>query len=137
MSLKRIPIDMYTPSPLWGTIVASRRSPYIYINNYKCGCSTVRQTLWAAEHAQGVASAPGAIHEQPDSWPWVDDPERWEHSEHAFVFTLVRNPYVRVLSAYLDKIREPAIWGPFTARHGLGDDQLSFMEFLRARLNIP
>jgi hypothetical protein len=37
--------------PLGGGIVAPRRLSYIYVNNWKCGCSTVRRTLWAAEHA--------------------------------------------------------------------------------------
>ena len=131
------PTTMLTPSPLAGNIVASRRLAYIYINNPKCGCSTVRQTLWAAEHALGLADAPGSIHTEPDSWPWVDDSQRWEHNEQAFVFTLVRNPYARVLSAYLDKIRDPNVWEPFAARHGLGDTQVSFIEFLRLIADEP
>ena len=113
MRLAEARIAVLTPGPLSGNIVASRRLTYIYINNHKCGCSTVRQTLWAAEHALGLASAPGSIHAEPDSWPWVDDPQRWEHSEQSFVFTFVRNPYVRVLSAYLDEDSRSQCLGAF------------------------
>ncbi|QGY39295.1 tetratricopeptide repeat protein [Pseudodesulfovibrio cashew] len=53
-------------------------------------------------------------------------------SEKLFVFTVVRNPYVRVLSGYLDKIRNSpdprATW--FGQKYSAKNRQLSFVEFL-------
>lgn len=114
-------------------IAASRQLPYIYVNNFKCGCSTIRRTLWASEHALGVATAPLHPHAETQLLPFVNDLRRWEHVDSQFVFTFVRNPYVRVLSAFLDKIarREPPVWGPFSKRHNLGEREISFLEFLR------
>lgn len=120
--------------PLNGNIAASRQLPYIYVNNWKCGCSTIRRTLWASEHALGVAPAPLDPHAVEWLSPFVNDPRRWENVDNEFVFTFVRNPYARVLSAYLDKItgtRDHAVWGPFAQRHRLGEDEISFVEFLR------
>ena len=129
------PIILYEPGPLGGSLVASRNLPYIYISNPKCGCSTVRRTLWAAEHALGLVSAPGHPHEPNAEQPFDHGPHLWDRHEPQFVFTFVRNPYTRVLSAYLDKIsgfRDPNVWVHFAARHGLElDVQPTFGEFLR------
>lgn len=126
--------------PLSGNIAASRQLPYIYINNWKCGCSTIRRTLWASEHALGLAPAPLDPHAVEQLSALVNDPRRWENVDNEFVFTFVRNPYARVLSAYLDKItgtRDPAVWGPFAERHNLGTDEISFVEFLRLIATEP
>ena len=115
-------------------MTASKQLPYIYVTNPKCGCSTVRQTLWVNEHALGVAGPPLGPHTTGPRSPFTSEQARWEHSGRDFIFTFVRNPYVRVLSAYLDKIagsRDPAVWGPFAARHGLGEAEVSFGRFLR------
>jgi Sulfotransferase family len=128
------------PGPLGGSIVASRRLPYIYVQNWKCACSTVKATLWGAEHAMGLAVPPGYPHGYVEGMPFVNDPRRWEHVEREFVFTFVRNPYARALSAYLDQIvknRNPEVWGPFAARHGLADAPLDFGDFLRLLAATP
>jgi hypothetical protein len=134
------PTILFRPSALFGAMVASRRLRYVYVQNCKCASSTVRATLWAAEHGLGLAGPPGAPHRMVDGVPFVDDPRRWEHVEDEFVFTIVRNPYVRVLSAYLDKIvrhRGPLAWGRFAAAHGLGDGPLAFGDFLRLVAATP
>ena len=87
--------------PLRGTLVASKRLPYIYVQNWKCGCSTVKSSLWHAEHARGLTSRPATRIRR--MVPFVRDGKRWEHCEREFVFTFVRNPFVRVLSAYLNQ----------------------------------
>lgn len=51
----------------------------------------------------------------------------------ARVFTFVRNPYTRIVSAYLNKIQqqEPGIWRLFTKKYGLDPDrEISFRRFL-------
>jgi hypothetical protein len=130
----------FRPGPLCDTIIASKRLPYIYIQNWKCGCSTIKSTLWTAEHALGLAVSPDYPHRRVEGSPFVADPKRWEHVEREFLFTIVRNPYVRVLSAYLDQIvtnRNSEAWGRFSARHGLGDGPLAFADFLRLLAETP
>lgn len=124
--------------PLRGTLVASKRLPYIYVQNWKCGCSTVKSSLWHAEHARDLTIAPGYPHQKDG--PFVRDGKRWEHCEREFVFTFVRNPFVRVLSAYLNQIvkhRNTEHWGRFSVQHGLGDTDLSFQDFLRLVADSP
>jgi hypothetical protein len=121
-------------------MAASRRLPYIYVQNSKCASSTIRNTLWAAEHALGLTDPPGRPHNEAQTAPLVHDPRRWERVEREFVFTVARNPYTRILSAYLDKIvahRDPRVWGRFAARHGLDGGPLTFLEFLRLVAATP
>lgn len=121
-------------------MAASRQLPYIYVNNWKCGCSTIRRTLWVAEHDLGLAPTPLDPHTIEHLSPFINDPRRWENVDREFVFTFVRNPYARALSAYLDKItgtRDLAVWRPFAERHNLGDDEISFAEFLRLIATEP
>ena len=133
-------VDVFKPGALDGAILASRRLPYIYVQNWKCGCSTIKSTLWAAEHANGTAVAPGHPHQRIADYPFVNDPGRWDGAGREFVFTFVRNPFARMLSAYLNKIvhhRDPSVWGRFAARHGLTDQPLPFREFLELVARTP
>jgi hypothetical protein len=114
--------------------VMSRRCDYIYISNFKSGCSTIRRSLWRAEYQLGFITTPPGDPHDVSLVPFDHDAHaRWEESAGKFVFTFVRNPYPRVLSAYLDKIanlHEPNVWPAFAAAHGLGDRRPSFSEFL-------
>ena len=88
----------------------------------------------------GLAVPPGYPHSYVESMPFANDPRRWEHVEREFVFTFVRNPYARALSACLDQIvrnRTPEAWGPFAVRHGLADAPLAFGDFLRLLAATP
>lgn len=73
----------------------------------KCGCSSIGQMLYFA--AQG-RFYPGDIHDADDGllkWRNIDDrPKLIAHVQRpgAVVFTAMRNPYRRVLSAFFDKI---------------------------------
>ena len=134
------PVEAIRSSGLHGGMAASRRLNYIYVQNWKCGSSTVRSTLWAAEHELGLAAPPENPHKPSRNSPFIADPRRWERVDAQFVFTIARNPYIRVLSAYLDKIhghRDQKVWGKFSARHGLTDRALSFEEFLRIVADTP
>ena len=137
---RTMPVRVTRPSGLRDAILASRRLRYIYVQNPKCGSSTIRNSLWTAEHALGLAARPGVPNVYSDDQPFVDDPRRWEHVEGEHAFTFVRNPYARVLSAYLNKIvrhRDPLVWGRFAARHGLGEEPLAFADFLRLVERTP
>ena len=137
---RAVPIHVTRPSGLRDGILASRRLRYIYVQNPKCGSSTIRNSLWTAEHALGLAGPPGVPHVYSDDQPFIDDPRRWEQVESEYVFTFARNPYARVLSAYLNKVvkhRDPLVWGNFAARHGLGEEPLAFGDFLRLVARTP
>ena len=132
--------QVFRPGALHGGMAASRRLPYIYVQNSKCASSTIRNTLWAAEHALGLTGPPGRPHNEAVSAPLVHDPRRWEQVEREFVFTVARNPFTRILSAYLDKIvahRDPRVWGGFAARHGLSEAPLAFRDFLQLIADTP
>ena len=133
-ALPNYPIEAIRRSGLVGSITASRNLNYIYVQNWKCGSSTVRSTLWAAEHDMGLAAPPSSTPHRPSpDTPFISDPARWEGVDQSFVFTIARNPYVRVLSAYLDKIqdgRDKRVWQKFAAQHGIERPGLSFREFL-------
>lgn len=121
-------------------MAASRRLPYIYVQNSKCASSTIRNTLWSAEHKLGLTGPPGRPHNEAETAPLVHDPRRWERVEREFVFTVARNPFTRILSAYLDKIvahRDPRVWGRFATCHGLDEAPLTFLEFLRLVAATP
>jgi hypothetical protein len=133
-------VRAFRPGPLCTAMMASRRLPYIYVQNWKCGCSTVKNTLWNIEHALGLSARPGYPHQDGDDSPFVADQQRWEQLEREFVFTIVRNPYSRVLSGYLDQIarhRNKQAWGQFALRHGLSDRIPTFREFLLLLAETP
>ena len=79
----------------------------------------------------GLAEPPEHPHRPSPNLPFVADPRRWEQVDDYFVFTIARNPYIRVLSAYLDKIRNHRdinVWSRFAAQHDVGDSTLEFHE---------
>lgn len=123
------PCDLHLLKP---QVIASRQLPYIYLNNFKCACSTIRGSLWSAEHALGYTTIPPGDPHQLTLSPFTDDLSRFERKQGDFVFTFVRNPFTRVLSAYLDKIvrREAGVVGPLLRRHGLDRPPASFAAFL-------
>jgi hypothetical protein len=128
----------------------SPRYGYVYVDTPKVACSTIKHTLQCAERGEaslsinGDGSAPGQygysefllrIHDRCKSlleYPRdLDQLERILKSS-CFVFCFVRNPFTRVLSAYLDKILGPAERRAlFLEKLGIpGTENLGFVEFL-------
>lgn len=107
----------------------------LYLHNAKSGCSTVRATLIREASRTGAFPQipdgdlpPGVVH---GPGPW------WSKAAHLISrstrsFTLVRNPFARILSAYLDKICRPNhIREQFLDSLGLArDSDISFEQFL-------
>ncbi len=113
---------------------AVRRSPahgFIYLNNPKVGCSTIKTNLWA-----GVWGAPPGRHEDVhglDGTPFVNDLPDPEAVRGAFIFTFVRNPFQRLVSAYLNKVqvRKDRVWQRYALRRGLDPEaEVSFDRFV-------
>lgn len=95
-----------TQSNLDRVIRQSKQRNYIYLNNPKSACSTIKYNLWKQEYKLGnVSSYPENsldVHKRENpifKKNWVlEDWKTW------FIFSFVRNPFTRLLSAYLDKI---------------------------------
>ena len=88
-----------SPGDLSGTW-AALGGRLIYREVPKAACSAIGQVLYHADHGQFF---PGDIHDASDGvtrWPF----ERSVITPDSFVFSSIRNPYARIVSAYLDKV---------------------------------
>lgn len=98
-----------------------------YLNNAKVACSTIKNSLLFGKAKN--------VHEQ-FLFPQFNNP-------FAEIFSVVRNPYDRAVSAYIDKVgpnKDHWVWNPFCKRYGLDRNvQISFEDFLNILLedNTP
>lgn len=106
----------------------------LYLHNAKSGCSTVKAGLIQARSPSMGIDLPEKLGAQVIHGNWAG----WNADlglvspETTFAFTVVRNPYTRLLSAYLDKIARPGILREqFLYSVGLpAGTGLSFKEFI-------
>lgn len=112
----------------------------LYLNNPKCACTTIKHALWMASDArEGRNTFAGNVHDRKAD-PFAGNvfklsARQRERLAGATVFSVVRNPFARALSAYVDKVaNDPAVWPVFLTRFGLrptvGRRELSFADFL-------
>lgn len=104
-----------------------------YLNNAKVACSTIKKSLWLWADPSSYRDNP---HARPGPYATLSDMAADPAFGQATFFSVVRNPYVRVLSAYLDKVakeqRDLAVWHPIARRFRLsGEARPSFLEFLQ------
>jgi hypothetical protein len=114
-----------------------------YISNPKAGCSGIKAAMWAQiDRNTGHHTLPdGGMPHKLSRTPFVQsvfdtasyDFEKFKQSRF---FTVVRNPFTRALSGYLNKIgkRSSTVWENFCRRYGVDPNDTretySFKEFL-------
>lgn len=111
---------------------------FIYFETPKVACSTIKRTFQAAEAEALGVSLGKHLHERETSplksvMEINDNIQSILYKGEYFKFTFVRNPYPRVLSAYLDKIIQNE-WERKRHLPLLGfapDSYPSFLEFLQ------
>jgi len=109
--------------------------PIVYIANQKSGCSTIKQSLKAAQaHAYARSGTSFNRKGHPHS---RDDCLRRDglapaECRQRYVISCVRNPFVRALSGYLDKIDRP---DPMDLPEMRGQKIDSFEDYLLALSN--
>lgn len=117
----------------------SQKYKIVYFEIPKTGCSTIKKTLQYIE-SDGQAIKKEQIHNKVNSpLKGIFDfdskiSENILSSDDWFKFVFIRNPYERVLSAYLDKIVTNQ-WEKKRRVGGLGftfEDEISFLDFLEA-----
>ncbi len=100
--------------------VASERTGYLYVPVGKAANTEIKQFLWSAERARGADVPPcdGYFSVHNDGWaksrgeaatPWrhygpEDVAALLSDARRLWLFSVVRNPYARLLSGYLDKV---------------------------------
>ena len=116
-----------------------------YLNNPKVACSTIKKSIWLKDDEdRNQDTYAGDPHDKVASPFCITQREKYimsgiydlglDNFINSTFFSVVRNPFVKILSAYIDKIAEPRdleVWTPFGMRFRLsGDAQPSFIEFL-------
>jgi len=114
----------------------SNRHNYIYLNNRKCGCTTIKSLLYENErfHETGMVDEVGLPPEIANT-PFENTLESIVADKRYFYFSMVRNPYTRVLSGYLNKIENTTarnrVKSEFLKRYNLSSDaRVTFDQFV-------
>lgn len=119
----------------------SLKNKYIYVENPKVGCSTIKDTLQRMdlEYAELKRDDPDDIHNRKYSPLLMPSQtcglDRLINNPDYFSFCFVRNPYARLLSAFLEKI-EKNKQVKWSILYAMGEDstnlskKISFEEFV-------
>jgi hypothetical protein len=94
--------------------------PISYLRNPKVATKTIELSLW---RAHDPTTAPGNPHKSPDG-PFIRVPQMLSEEVRASLlgskfFSVVRNPYSRFVSAYLNKVKRHFAWQKTSKRFGM------------------
>ena len=125
------------------SVVTTDGMPLVYLKNPKVACTTIMAAMWEeADRQAGRETYPGNPHLQKDR-PFLNPlaPEcDLERLAQKPMFSMVRNPYTRTLSAYRNKIGHVPngynfVWEAFCTIHdvdkSLTKSDYTFKDFLR------
>lgn len=123
------------------SLLGDRNGKYIYLTNHKVASATIKGSLWQSAVNQKVwdFERPAAPNKQAENAPYSNELAyvRDLISSDVYTFGFVRNPYYRVLSAYLHQIRPQK--GSY--RHLVkltGEDRAyTFSEFVKILHDLP
>ena len=117
-------------------------SELLYINNAKAACSTIKKAMWLS--ADAASFTPKTSPHDKVTGPFTSTLPALQRARKGLqsskIFTVVRNPYQRVVSAYLDKVAPPAegrirdhkVWTIIAQRYGFElTREVSLVEMLR------
>jgi hypothetical protein len=120
------------PRIVAASLRASAVQDLIYLNNPKAACSTIKANLWSRIAPQ--TARPGHnVHAIPGS-PFATSLADGGWMAGTRIFTFVRNPLSRIVSAYLDKIvrRNDRNWEGFARKHRIDPAaEMPFDRFVR------
>ena len=117
---------------LMQAIRANEKHNFLYLNNPKSGCGSVKLNFWVNIEDVRARQAVRNLHNVRKS-PFCNMISNLTWAENANVFTIVRNPFTRVVSSYLDKISVPGkrVRREFDMRYGIKDARdISFDDFV-------
>lgn len=133
----------YKPGTANYLINVSERYGLVYVETPKVGCTTIKRFLQEIEAEPG-ADLPGNVHDKKNS-P-VQSPNSSQYTVDQILggarfvrFSFVRNPYTRIVSAYLDKIVTNQ-WEKQRRLPPLGydpNDEVEFHDFLKSISRYP
>lgn len=110
----------------------------IYIRNGKAGCSTIQQALWKAVSPETYGGNPHDLARSPSRAGFATFRAHLDQVEQATVFSAVRNPYVRFVSAYVDKVLRKETrgrtWAGMASQYGFPHRSFPTPEALLERL---
>ncbi len=128
------------------SINISLSNKYVYVETPKVGCTTIKKILIQGEYKEKMnCRNPEHIHFREFS-PLLNAKQVGNFSEFikkedVFKFCFVRNPYTRILSTYLDKIKNnKPEKKQIVIQNGYGylsNEDLSFSEFIDAIIEQP
>ncbi len=134
----------YSDAQINYLVNCSEKHRFVYVETPKVACSTIKKVLQLIEMDGDQERLAVNVHDRvksPLAAPLkMDvDPGILLNSDEYFRFAFVRNPFTRVLSAYLDKLVKNK-WERERLLPSLGfakDAQISLLQFLEAIREIP
>ncbi|MCB9993054.1 MAG: sulfotransferase family protein [Hyphomicrobiaceae bacterium] len=134
-------------------ILTSPRLKQMFVSNPKAGCTTVKKAMFLSEARNNgdlilrneIERNTSIVHKKNPFKEFSNLTEKEKnwffYSEDIFRYTFARNPYTRILSAYLDKFvhsKDSAAGRNFLKRHKVPDTAvLHFAEFVRLVAEEP